>query len=80
MEERRSEPRRRVLLPGKIVLDGGGVIDCTVRDRSTSGARLRVVSVIGIPEQFALVIGADERHHVEVAWRKQGEIGVRFVS
>jgi hypothetical protein len=81
MDERRSEPRRRVLLPGKIVLDGGGAIDCTIRDRSGSGARLKVASVIGIPDVFTLVVGgADERHAVDVAWRKPTKMGVHFAS
>ena len=80
MDERRSEPRRRVLLPGKIVLDGGGAIDCMIRDRSAVGARLKVASVIGIPDMFTLVVGmGDERHAVGVAWRKQNELGVQFV-
>jgi hypothetical protein len=80
MEEIRSEPRRRVLLAGKIILDTGGVIDCTIRNRSHSGARLKVASVIGIPAKFVLAIGSDERHAVDVAWRKQGELGVHFTS
>jgi len=80
MDERRPEPRRRVLLGGKIVLDNGGLIDCTIRNRSASGALLKVVSVIGIPDTFALVIGSDERHDVNVVWRKQGELGVHFTA
>jgi hypothetical protein len=80
MDERRSEPRRRVLQTGKIVLDTGGVIDCTIRDRSSSGARLKVATVIGIPDKFALLIGPDEKHSVDVTWRKQGELGVHFAS
>src|SRR4051794_13318826 len=43
----------------KVMLDGGGVIDCTVRDRSLTGARLKVVSVVGIPDRFGLLIGTD---------------------
>ncbi len=56
MEERRSEPRSRTLLAGKIALQGGGVIDCTLRNRSPSGARLRVASVVGIPDHFTLLL------------------------
>ncbi|WP_207919203.1 PilZ domain-containing protein, partial [Methylobacterium segetis] len=56
MEDKRSETRRRALIPGKILLLGGGVIDCVLRDRSPSGARLKVVSVIGIPDAFTLEI------------------------
>jgi hypothetical protein len=81
MEERRSEPRRRVLLAGRIVLPGGGIIDCTVRNRSDHGARLAVVSVVGIPDAFTLRIEpAGETLAVKVAWRKAGEIGVRIIE
>ncbi|NEU15058.1 PilZ domain-containing protein [Methylobacterium sp. BTF04] len=80
MNESRSERRQRVLLAGKIILDTGGVIDCTIRDRSGSGARLKVASVIGIPDTFTLAIGFDEQHAVNVAWRKQAELGVHFTS
>ncbi len=38
----RSEVRyRRVLLSGKILLPGGGVLDCTLRNRSKRGASSR---------------------------------------
>ncbi|WP_245436098.1 PilZ domain-containing protein [Methylobacterium sp. V23] len=81
MEERRSEPRSRTLLAGKIALHGGGVIDCTLRNRSPSGARLRVASVVGIPDRFTLLLEMQgERRPARVAWRKQGEIGIQFVD
>jgi hypothetical protein len=79
MEEHRTTSRQRVLLAAKVMLNGGGVIDCTVRDRSPAGARLKVVSVVGIPDRFDLLIGAEERPQIaEIVWRKQGEVGVRF--
>jgi len=81
MEERRSEPRSRTLLAGKIALQGGGVIDCTLRNRSPSGACLRVASVVGIPDHFTLLLELHgERRPARVAWRKPGEIGVHFVD
>ena len=81
MDEKRAEPRRRALLPGKILLSGGGAIDCLLRDRSSSGAKLKVESVIGIPDAFTLVIVPNqERREARVAWRKPHEIGVQFVE
>ncbi|MER2266267.1 PilZ domain-containing protein [Methylobacterium oxalidis] len=81
MEDQRSEARRRALMPGKILLASGGAIDCVLRDRSASGARLNVVSVIGIPDAFTLVISTTgERRLARVAWRKQNEIGVGLSS
>jgi hypothetical protein len=81
MEEHRKAARRRLLKAGKITLPGGGVIDCTVRNRSENGAALDVTSPIGIPETFVLVIEADHAQmQCRVAWRKEGRIGVSFVS
>jgi hypothetical protein len=81
MDERRAALRTRTLLSGKIMLGGGGVIDCMLRNRSATGARLQVPTVVGIPEHFTLVIEpAGERRPVRVAWRKQTEIGVAFVD
>ena len=81
MDERRTAPRVRTLLSGKIMLGGGGVIDCMLRNRSATGARLQVPSIVGIPDHFTLLIEpARERHPVRVAWRKQTEIGVAFVD
>jgi hypothetical protein len=80
MDEHRSEPRRRVLLTRKIVLDTGGVIDCTICDRSSAGARIKVASVISVPDKFTLLIGSDERHPVDVSWRKQGQLGMHCAS
>ena len=79
MDDKRSAPRMRTLLLGKILLEGGGVIDCTLRNRSATGARLKIASVVGVPDRFTLVIEpAGERRPVQVAWRKEGEIGVTF--
>jgi hypothetical protein len=55
-------------LAGTTVLDSGGMIDCTIRDRSAFGSRLKIASVIGTPDVFALVVGGGgEQHAVNVA-------------
>ncbi|WP_457107171.1 PilZ domain-containing protein [Methylobacterium sp. P5_C11] len=79
MDDRRAAPRRRTLLEGHIELAGGGAIDCTVRNVSEGGARLRVVSVIGVPDAFVLTYGiASQRRPVRVTWRSETELGVAF--
>ena len=78
MDDKRSVPRMRTLLSGKIILEGG-VIDCLLRNRSETGVRLKVETVIGIPERFTLLIErGGERRLVRVVWRKQNEIGAAF--
>lgn len=78
VEEHRTAPRRRLLKAGKISF-GGGAIDCTVRNLSDTGAALEVISPVGIPERFTLVVEADHRHlPCRVIWRKEKRIGVHF--
>ena len=81
MENQRGEPRRRVLLTGKIILPQGGVIDCRVRDRSEHGARLTVENAVGLPYRFQLLLEATgERFDVRVEWRRLTDIGVRILG
>ena len=71
MLERRSEPRLRLSQKAKILVDGGGVIDCQLVDRSSAGARIAVASPFGIPEEFVLVfLFGMERRPARVAWRR----------
>jgi phosphate transport system protein len=47
------------LKAGRISFGGGAAFDCTVRNLSETGAALEVISPVGIPERFTLVIEAD---------------------
>jgi PilZ domain-containing protein len=79
VDEHRIALRRRLLKAGKISFGGGAAFDCTVRNLSESGAALEVISPVGIPEHFTLVVAADHRHFsCRVVWRKERRIGVRF--
>jgi hypothetical protein len=79
VDEHRAAPRRRLLKSGKITFGGGATIDCTVRNLSETGAALEVISPVGIPEKFTLVIGTDHIHvPCRVVWRKETRIGVHF--
>ena len=78
MADIRAAPRQRILKAGTIEFGGGG-IDCTVRNLSATGAALEVVSPLGIPDQFNLVLTADHsRFSCRVVWRKEKRIGVTF--
>jgi hypothetical protein len=78
MDEKRSVPRHRVLKTGTIEFGGGG-ISCTVRNMSVAGAALDVVSPVGIPETFTLVV-EHVSYPCRIAWRKPARIGVTFVD
>ena len=78
--ENRAAPRKRVVLPGRIVLAGGGALDCRVRDLSDTGARLKVGDVGGLPTSFSLeVLSNGSRRQAEMVWARDFEIGVRFI-
>lgn len=57
----------------------GASVHCTLVDRSDGGARLKVLSVLGIPDEFILNIGY-ENLRARIAWRSPNEIGVSFLQ
>jgi hypothetical protein len=58
---------------------GGGGISCTIRNLSQTGACLEVISPVGIPEHFVLMIEADQfSRSCKIMWRKETRIGVTF--
>jgi PilZ domain len=79
--EQRIHSRAHVLRRGKIVFRRGyGVIDCVLLDVSPSGARLRVGTWLGLPDDFELRIENGSTHRARVRYRNLGEIGVQFVD
>ena len=76
--EKRAVTRNRVLRAGTIEFNGG-VINCMVRNLSSTGAMLDVASPVGIPEHFTLILPTDG-HYIpcQIAWRKEKRIGVTF--
>ena len=79
MVDTRRDPRHRVLKAGTIEFNGGGGIDCTVRNLSATGAALEVASQTGVPAEFSLVVPGDGLHlPCHVVWRKAYRVGVAF--
>ncbi len=79
MIERRSEQRHRVLKHGMLAFHGGGGVDCTVRNLSSNGARVDIVSPVGLPDSFTLVIEGDHfLRHCHAVWSSAQRIGVAF--
>jgi hypothetical protein len=78
MHERRRVRRTKVYKCAKIAMDGS-LRDCVVRDISSLGARLALVSTCSIPDKFALTFDAAHTMRAcRVAWRSATEIGVEF--
>jgi hypothetical protein len=79
MIEKRAEPRHRVLKRGMLAFNGGGGLDCTVRNISSSGARIDIANPMGVPHRFTLVIEADQfMRHCRAVWSSEQRIGVAF--
>jgi hypothetical protein len=79
MDEHRIAPRHRVLKGGTIAFNGAAGISCTVRNVSNTGAALDVISPVGIPQSFTLVVdGSETPRPCHVVWRKEKRIGIAF--
>jgi hypothetical protein len=78
LENSRAAPRHRILKAGSIEFNGG-VVDCTVRNISDTGAALEVAAPLDVPDAFWLLISGDHtRRYCQVAWRRGKHIGVAF--
>jgi hypothetical protein len=77
--ESRQNQRRTTLKGGRIVFNAGrSTIDCRVRNLSSTGAKLQVTSVVGIPDTFDLLLDGTARQPCRVVWRTLKELGVQF--
>jgi PilZ domain-containing protein len=81
-DDGRTSARRRVLKAAIAASNDRHItVACTLRDLSTTGARLRVDSSLGIPDTFELIIEVDGLEaNCEVVWRKGNEVGARFLG
>ena len=78
LQNNRAALRHRVLKAGSIEF-AGGVIDCTVRNLSDTGAAIEVATPLGIPDTFNLLVSGDPApRRCRVAWRADKRIGVAF--
>ncbi|MGI9424789.1 MAG: PilZ domain-containing protein [Hyphomicrobiaceae bacterium] len=81
-DEQRAAPRRRVLKGAQAAFnDRHCSIPCVVKNISATGARVSSDLVPDIPDTFDLIIDLDGLEaRCEVVWRKDKEVGVRFVG
>ena len=76
--DQRRHPRSRTLKAAKILFNNHySVIDCTVRNLSSSGACLHVASSLGIPDTFDVVLDGVTRP-CRAVWRRERQLGVEF--
>lgn len=78
--ERRRSPRRRVLKNALIVFGSGYcTMGCQILDYSDTGAKLMPADLISCPSDFTLKPQVGPSRECEVAWRRNGVLGVRFL-
>lgn len=78
-DDNRADPRQRVLKGGRIVInDGFSTFQCTVRNLSAAGARLKVPSIVGVPDTFELLMDDGRKFACKAVWKTEFEIGVQF--
>jgi hypothetical protein len=81
LADRRREPRRRVLLTGKIVYPQNSFsADCTIRDISASGARISVNPEAISSDPFLIVVKDAVVHESHTAWLIAHQAGLRFLN
>lgn len=81
-DERRIDSRRRTLRAAKIVYgDYRYVVDCVIRDTSTTGMRLRCSHATEVPRDFFLFDPAEQTlRKAEVMWRHEDDLGITFTG
>ena len=79
-QDRRTAVRIQTQRSGKI-LCGAFAWNCLIRDLSSSGARIQMLSGAAPPGQAQLVdLVAGLAHEVTVAWQRDREIGLRIAK
>lgn len=80
--ESRQEPRRRVLLSGKIVYGAPEMtLDCAIADLSESGARVRLQGPEPLKEPIYLIaVRLGLAFRASEAWRNGAVVGLSFTS
>jgi hypothetical protein len=78
---RRDRGRRRAILAGFLMLDDGRSCACRIVDVSDTGARVRLPTLMPLPDKLWLLNTSDwMAYEVELAWRKDAEAGLHFLS
>ena len=78
--EKRRQQRDRVLRHARIIYSASScTMDCIVMDLSENGARIKPSDMLLCPEEFTLRVPFGTSRDCEVVWRRNTEVGVRFM-
>ena len=81
-ESKRKAVRSRVLKGAKIIsMDKWSVVDCTIRDLSTTGARIICGDQAAVANEFRFMIPSENTIcTAKVIWRREDMLGIVFTS
>jgi two-component system chemotaxis response regulator CheY len=82
MTEKRTSPRRKSFLRGIIYFDKDPIsVECTVRNISETGARIKLANHLPRAGAFNLTIPiSGKKYKGKIQWQLSDEIGVEFAS
>jgi hypothetical protein len=70
-----------VLKPARIVFNKHmSTIDCTVRNLTDKGALLIVPTILGVPEEFELIIASEPPRPCRVVHKHESSLGIEFTG
>ena len=79
--ERREHLRRRTLLSAKVVFNNGrGALNCTVKDLSECGARIKLGGWLNLPREFEIHLDRGARFRCEMVRFVDTFMSVRFIE
>jgi 3-phosphoglycerate kinase len=78
--DRREAVHRKTLKAGKIVFNGRkSAFDCTVRNMSETGAKVVLLSTLGVPGMVDLDLEEGTTYACRVARKTLTELGLEFL-
>src|SRR3569623_1654067 len=78
---RRITDRKKTLKSAKIVINKKqSVIDCFVRDLTSTGAKLQVGDLVAIPRDFTQMLQVGSSHENKLVRAHGSELGVLFLN
>ncbi len=79
--ERREHYRRKTLLAGKVAFNNGwGALDCTIRDLSEGGAKIRLGGWLNLPKEIELHLDRGDKYRCERVRFADDYLSVRFLD
>ena len=79
MQERRKFSRARVLKAAKLFLGSSSVLDCEVRNLSSTGARVATPNTSDLPDRLTMTFDSGRTLRAcRIVWRKPNEAGLEF--